>query len=47
MYMDMPLEELKEYLPKRTEPQDDDSFWQQTLEETHSYFLNDCGSRGY
>ena len=31
MYFDMPLEQLRTYLPKREEPQDFDSFWADTL----------------
>lgn len=37
---DMPLEQLQTYTPPRNEPDDFDSFWQKTLEETRQYDLN-------
>lgn len=37
---DKPLEELKKYKPKRTEPRDFDAFWKQTLAEVRRYPLN-------
>jgi cephalosporin-C deacetylase len=36
MYFDMPLEQLKEYRPPRSEPADFDAFWRQTLAEARS-----------
>jgi cephalosporin-C deacetylase len=36
MLFDMPLEELKTYLPPREEPPDFDAFWEQTLTEACS-----------
>jgi len=40
MLFDMPLEQLKRYLPLREEPSDFDPFWQQTLAEARSFPLN-------
>jgi cephalosporin-C deacetylase len=40
MLFDMPLEELKTYLPPREEPPDFDAFWQQTLAEAYSFPLD-------
>ena len=37
---DLPLNELKTYLPTREEPADFDSFWQSTLEEARAFPLN-------
>jgi cephalosporin-C deacetylase len=31
MKYDLPIEELKAYLPVRTEPDDFDNFWKETL----------------
>jgi len=31
MYYDLPLEQLKVYLPDRQEPSDFDAFWSETL----------------
>ena len=39
MFFDMPLEELKTYLPPREEPDDFDAFWQRTLEKARSFPL--------
>jgi len=39
MLFDMPLEELKTYLPAREEPADFDQFWQQTLTEVRAFPL--------
>lgn len=37
---DLPLDQLKTYLPTREEPADFDSFWQSTLEEARAFPLN-------
>ena len=37
---DLPLNELKTYLPAREEPADFDAFWQSTLEEVRAFPLN-------
>jgi cephalosporin-C deacetylase len=37
---DLPLEQLKTYLPAREEPPDFDAFWQRTLAETRAQPLN-------
>lgn len=37
---DMPLHELQQYQPARTEPDDFDSFWQNTLAEARQHPLN-------
>lgn len=39
MLFDMPLEQLKTYLPPREEPPDFDDFWRETLDETRQYPL--------
>ena len=39
-YFDFALEQLKTYLPDRTEPSDFDAFWQRTLAETRQHPLN-------
>jgi len=40
MFFDMPLEQLKTYLPPREEPSDFDTFWGQTLAEARAFPLN-------
>jgi cephalosporin-C deacetylase len=40
MFFDMPLEQLKTYLPPRDEPPEFDTFWEQTLVEARSTPLN-------
>jgi cephalosporin-C deacetylase len=40
MYFDLPLDELRGYLPPREEPPDFDSFWQDTLAEAAGHPLN-------
>ncbi len=40
MLFDLPLEQLKTYLPPREEPADFDAFWRQTLEEARRFPLN-------
>jgi cephalosporin-C deacetylase len=40
MLFDMPLEELKTYLPPREEPSDFDAFWEQTLAEMRAFALD-------
>jgi cephalosporin-C deacetylase len=40
MYFDLPLEQLKTYLPIRSEPEDFDAFWRKTLAQTRDYPLN-------
>ncbi|MCS6995127.1 MAG: acetylxylan esterase [Anaerolineales bacterium] len=40
MLFDLPLEQLKTYLPERPEPADFDLFWQKTLAEAHQHPLN-------
>ena len=40
MFFDMPLEQLKTYLPPRQEPPDFDAFWEQTLAEARDFSLN-------
>jgi len=37
---DLPLDQLKTYLPTREEPADFDAFWQSTLEEARAFPLN-------
>ncbi len=37
---DLPLDELKTYLPTREEPADFDAFWKSTLDETRTHPLN-------
>lgn len=39
-YYDLPLEELKEYKPPRSEPEDFDDFWEGTLAEARKHELN-------
>lgn len=39
-FFDFPLEQLQEYKPKRTEPDDFDAFWQDTLDEARQHPLN-------
>ena len=38
-FIDLPLEQLKSYLPESTEPDDFDDFWQDTLAESRSHEL--------
>jgi len=40
MFFDMPLEQLRAYLPDREEPPDFDTFWQQTLAEAAGFALD-------
>jgi cephalosporin-C deacetylase len=40
MYVDMPLEQLQSYLPYRKEPDDFDSFWNDTLTQTRKFPLD-------
>ena len=40
MLFDMPLEQLKTYLPSREEPPDFDALWEQTLTETRGFPLD-------
>ena len=40
MYIDIPLEELKVYLPERPEPPNFDAFWQSTLQEARRFPLD-------
>jgi cephalosporin-C deacetylase len=39
MFFDLPLDQLKTYLPMREEPIDFDDFWQETLDEARSFDL--------
>jgi len=39
-FFDLPLNELKAYLPPREEPADFDSFWKSTLDEARAHPLN-------
>jgi cephalosporin-C deacetylase len=39
-FFDLSLDELRSYTPQRIEPEDFDSFWKQTLDETRSYPLD-------
>jgi len=39
-FFDLPLDQLKTYLPIREEPADFDSFWKFTLDEARSFPLN-------
>jgi len=39
MFFDLPLDQLQQYRPPRSEPSDFDSFWQQTLNEARSFPL--------
>jgi cephalosporin-C deacetylase len=40
MLFDLPLDQLKTYLPPREEPADFDAFWQETLSEASEFPLN-------
>ncbi|GAB4562843.1 MAG: acetylxylan esterase [Anaerolineae bacterium] len=40
MLFDMPLEQLRTYLPEREEPPDFDAFWQETLAEARQFPLD-------
>lgn len=40
MLFDMPLEDLKTYMPVRVESSDFDTFWKRTIEETRQHPLN-------
>ncbi|MFJ2029265.1 acetylxylan esterase [Streptosporangium sp. NPDC087985] len=40
MFVDMPLEQLREYRPERREPAGFDTFWERTLTETRRHDLN-------
>ena len=40
VFIDMPLDQLREYLPERHEPQDFDAFWERTLGEARAHELN-------
>ena len=40
MFFDLPLDQLKTYKPPRTERDDFDAFWRETLEEAASFPLN-------
>lgn len=39
-FIDMPLDQLRTYLPERDEPADFDDFWRTTLEETRRHALD-------
>jgi cephalosporin-C deacetylase len=39
-FFDLPLDELKTYLPPREEPADFDSFWKSTFDEARAFPLN-------
>ncbi len=39
-FLDLPLDQLRSYLPARNEPADFDAFWQQTLDEARQNPLN-------
>jgi cephalosporin-C deacetylase len=39
MYFDLPLDQLQKYLPSKSEPEDFDAFWNETLTLTRSYPL--------
>ena len=39
-FFDLPLDQLKTYLPTRDEPADFDSFWKSTIDETRAFPLN-------
>jgi cephalosporin-C deacetylase len=39
-FFDMPLEELQQYKPQRTEPKDFDAFWKETLATSRKHDLN-------
>ena len=40
MFFDLPIDQLRAYLPPRDEPDDFDAFWRQTLEEVRQRPLN-------
>jgi cephalosporin-C deacetylase len=40
MFFDLPLDQLKTYLPQRDEPADFDAFWKATLEDARTHPLN-------
>jgi len=40
MYFDLPLDQLQTYFPARTEPDDFDEFWNETLSQTRKFPLN-------
>jgi cephalosporin-C deacetylase len=40
MFFDIPLAELKTYLPERDEPEDFDTFWKETIDGAESYPLD-------
>lgn len=40
MFVDMPLDQLRAYLPERREPADFDAFWERTLAEAREHDLN-------
>ncbi|PIE35172.1 acetylxylan esterase [candidate division KSB3 bacterium] len=40
MFVDLPLEQLEQYAPSRTEPHDFDDFWKRTLNEARHFSLN-------
>ncbi|MEZ0071163.1 cephalosporin-C deacetylase [Planotetraspora sp. GP83] len=40
MFVDMPLDQLRAYLPERREPEDFDLFWERTLAEAREHELN-------
>ncbi|MFC4059495.1 acetylxylan esterase [Planomonospora corallina] len=40
MFVDMPLDQLRGYLPERPEPSDFDAFWDRTLTEARKHELN-------
>jgi cephalosporin-C deacetylase len=42
MYFDLPLEQLKQYLPPRSEPDDFDGFWNEALSLTRKFPLDAC-----
>jgi cephalosporin-C deacetylase len=42
MIFDLSLEELKKYVPERSEPKDFDAFWSRTLAEARQFPLNAC-----
>ncbi|WP_084958078.1 acetylxylan esterase [Thermoactinospora rubra] len=39
MFVDMPLDQLRDYRPARSEPQDFDAFWERTLAEARAHDL--------
>src|SRR5579863_3023142 len=39
VFFDLPVEQLRTYMPSRSEPADFDSFWQQTLSEARKFPL--------